>query len=118
MNAYKVTGTSRQVGAIGIFEPFTEYVTANNQYDARLQATISQFKRGRERLCDLIIERIPLWVNEYVIQEYTGAPYGWEDSTTEETRRDAIKQLKLYRENSGTPSRLITRKVRNPLLGD
>lgn len=56
------------------------------------------------------------WIKEYVIQEYTGAPYGWEDSTTEETRQAAREQLKLYRENAGVPVRLIIRRVLNPVL--
>ena len=58
--------------------------------------------------------RVNKWLKEYIIQEYTGALYGWEDSTTEETIKAAREQLKLYRKNAGVPVRLITRRVLNP----
>lgn len=59
--------------------------------------------------------RINKWIKEYVIQEYTGyGRGGWEDSTTEENIKDARVNLKLYRENSPIPSRLIIRNVINP----
>lgn len=34
MNAYKITGTSKQVGAIGASEPFERIITADTARDA------------------------------------------------------------------------------------
>lgn len=58
--------------------------------------------------------RINKWIKEYVIQEFTGyGRGGWEDSTEEETRKDARIQMKCY-SKAGVPARLIVRRVINP----
>lgn len=57
-------------------------------------------------------KRVTKWINEYVIQENCG--YGWDDSTTEETMKEAKAQLKCYRENVSHATRIITRRVPNP----
>jgi hypothetical protein len=49
-------------------------------------------------------------VDEYEIQGYYS--YGWESVTTEITRREAVEQLKCYRENEpGVLFRLAKRRV-------
>jgi hypothetical protein len=58
--------------------------------------------------------KIKKWIKEYVIQEFTGyGRGGWEDSTTEESPKDAREQMKCYR-NAGVTARLIVRRVINP----
>ena len=39
--------------------------------------------------------------------------YGWDMLTTEETKQDAMKQLKCYRENERIPLRIVKRRVPN-----
>ena len=114
MNTYKISGESRQVGAIGIFEPFTMTLHAHNKDEAREAARSIQYNRNREHVHIKAIIRIPKYINEYVIQENWG--YGWDDSTSESTRRDGLKQLKCYRENSygRFSARMVTRKIVNP----
>ena len=36
--------------------------------------------------------------------------YGWEMETTEETKKDAIKQLKCYQENVNYPVRIVKKR--------
>lgn len=49
----------------------------------------------------------------YVIQQYTGPQYGWEDVTEEDNRKDARAQLKTYRENQPEyPARIKLRRER------
>lgn len=51
--------------------------------------------------------------DEFVIQQYMGNAYGWEDVDICGTRKEAKFNLKLYRENQPEyPSRLITRRVK------
>lgn len=57
-------------------------------------------------------KRVTKWINEYVIQENCG--YGWDDSTSEETMKEAKAQLKCYRENVSHATRIITRRIPNP----
>jgi len=57
--------------------------------------------------------KINKWIKEYIIQEFTGDGYGWEDSTAESTIKESRARLKEYRENSICPSRLITRRIIN-----
>lgn len=56
--------------------------------------------------------KINKWTKEFIIQEHTY--YGWEDSTAEETYTEARAQLKIYRENCQSATRLIIRRVLNP----
>jgi hypothetical protein len=50
--------------------------------------------------------------DEYTIQQYTGSQYGWEDVTAEDTRTEAIAQLRTYRENDrGGMYRMINRRI-------
>jgi hypothetical protein len=47
----------------------------------------------------------------YVIQQYTGPQYGWEDVDQQETYKEAKRSLKEYRENQPEyPVRLKTRR--------
>lgn len=48
--------------------------------------------------------------DEYVIQGNYG--YGWEDENCEDTREDARRSLREYRENGLGAYRLIVRRVR------
>jgi len=45
---------------------------------------------------------------EYALQGNYG-PHGWEDLTVEDTRKDALEQLKTYRENEGGNYRIRRR---------
>jgi len=47
----------------------------------------------------------------FIIQQYTGSQYGWEDVHAEDTRKAARERLKEYRQNQPEyPARLITRR--------
>lgn len=48
-------------------------------------------------------------VNVFVVQGNYGQ--GWEDECCSEIRKEAREDLKAYRQNSGYPSRMITRRV-------
>ena len=45
----------------------------------------------------------------YVVQQYTGTQYGWEDVTQEEDRAEGLQRLREYRENDTLPARMIRR---------
>ena len=47
---------------------------------------------------------------KYAVQGNYGA-HGWEDLTTESTRKEAQAQVKVYRENEGGTYRIIRRDV-------
>lgn len=54
----------------------------------------------------------------YVVQEYTGYGYGWEDvctysDTSSQSLREARQDVKDYRDN-GYQARVITRRIPNP----
>jgi hypothetical protein len=114
MNTYKLSGESRQVGAIGIFEPFEVTLHAKNKDAARELTRSIMYNNNQEHVHIKAISRIPKYINEYVIQENWG--YGWDDSTAEETRKAGLAQLKCYRENAygRFSARMVTRKVINP----
>ena len=49
----------------------------------------------------------------YVVQGNYGYGHGWEDLTAEDNRKEALAQLRTYRENErGVPHRLIRRRER------
>ena len=49
----------------------------------------------------------------WVIQSNYGYGHGWEDTTEEETRAEAVAQVKCYRENQPEyPHRIIKRRER------
>jgi ribosomal protein L20A (L18A) len=50
MKTYKIIGESREVGAIGIFEPFTENILAESSKDAYEQARNNQYRNNREHI--------------------------------------------------------------------
>jgi hypothetical protein len=50
MNNYKVIGESRQVGAIGVCEPFTEFVTTNSSREAYSQVREQYYANSREHV--------------------------------------------------------------------
>jgi hypothetical protein len=50
--------------------------------------------------------------DEYVLQGDYGYGHGWEDLTTEDTRREIRERLREYRENEGDTYRIITRRVK------
>lgn len=54
------------------------------------------------------------WNIEHIVQGHYGSGYGWEDETSEETRKEAIARLREYRENGPGSYRLIRRRVLNP----
>jgi hypothetical protein len=56
MNAYKITGTSRQVGAIGISEPFERIITANTPREAYNQNREYLYAKGREHVLTTSME--------------------------------------------------------------
>jgi len=49
--------------------------------------------------------------DEWEIQGYTGSQYGWECETTETNRKDALAQVKCYRENVNYPMRIVKKRV-------
>ena len=52
------------------------------------------------------------YLYEIVVQEFVPG-YGWEDSCTEETTKEARDQVKCYQEN-GVAARWVNRRVPNP----
>ena len=50
MNAYKIKGTSNQVGAIGKPEPFERITTANNPREAYEQNRAYMYMNNREHV--------------------------------------------------------------------
>lgn len=49
-NNYRIEGESRQVGAIGIFESFTEIVNAETSREAYLKAASKLYANSREHV--------------------------------------------------------------------
>ncbi len=57
--------------------------------------------------------------DEYEIQGYYGATYGYECVTTEETYKAAKEQIKCYRENEpGVSFRIVKKRVRKSLADE
>jgi len=53
----------------------------------------------------------------YVIQQYTGSQYGWEDVCEEDTRKEAVAQRKCYQENQPEyPVRIKKRRERTTAI--
>ena len=50
----------------------------------------------------------------YVLQGNYGPPYGFEDLTASETKRDMIQNLRDYESNEGGNYRIIKRRKLNP----
>ena len=50
MDVYKVNGESREVGAIGIFEPFIENIAAESSREAYLTIRANLYARNREHV--------------------------------------------------------------------
>lgn len=49
----------------------------------------------------------------YVVQQYTGGQYGWEDVGASYSRSDSVRDLRDYRTNQPEyPARLIVRRER------
>ena len=49
-NNYRISGESREVGAIGIFEPFSEIINAESSRDAYLNAAAKLYSNNREHV--------------------------------------------------------------------
>ncbi len=50
MENYRIEGESREVGAIGIMEPFIEIVTAESSHEAYNQAREAQYAANRDHV--------------------------------------------------------------------
>ncbi len=50
MNNYRIEGESRQVGAIGIFEPFIENIASNSSREAYLDVAAKLYSNNREHV--------------------------------------------------------------------
>ena len=50
MNNYKVIGESREAGAIGIFEPFTEFIDADSSKQAYENVRNRLYSNNREHV--------------------------------------------------------------------
>ena len=55
MNAYRITGTSRAIGAIGIFEPFERIITAETPREA-YNANREHLEKTREHILTMEIQ--------------------------------------------------------------
>jgi hypothetical protein len=53
---YKVSGTNREVGAIGIMVPFSVDVEASNEEEARHEARTARYGAGFEHVHCLAVE--------------------------------------------------------------
>lgn len=51
-------------------------------------------------------------VLEYVVQGNYGDGYGWEDLTAADNQKEALDNLKDYRQNGTAPVRLIKRRTK------
>lgn len=59
-------------------------------------------------------KRVNKWRTEHIVQGYYSSSYGWEDETSEDTRKEALQRLREYRANMPQyPHRLIRRRVLN-----
>ena len=56
MNNYKVKGQSRQVGAIGEFEPFIVNIAAESSKEAYNKVREAQYKANREHVLTISIQ--------------------------------------------------------------
>lgn len=60
-------------------------------------------------------KRINKYEYNWIVQQWTGRQYGWEDVYTGEDRKDARARLREYRENQPEyPARMIQRRELNP----
>ena len=64
MNNYRVTGEDREVGAIGIFEPFIENVVAESSLKAYEDARGQRYDNNREHVQ---IREIRLITDNYTV---------------------------------------------------
>lgn len=56
MNNYRITGESRQVGAIGVCEPFTENVVADTAKEAYSNVRACKYANNREHVSIKVVE--------------------------------------------------------------
>lgn len=56
-----------------------------------------------------LLRRLRSTKREHVLQGHYGA-HGWEDLCAEDTRREALRRLKEYRDNEGGNYRIVTRR--------
>jgi hypothetical protein len=55
---YVVAGTDREVGAIGVSEPFAELVEEFDEHGAREAARANRYAAGREHVLIKVVEQI------------------------------------------------------------
>lgn len=63
-------------------------------------------------------KRVRKTVDEFCIMGNYGYGHGWEEVTSEDTRKLGLEQLKCYRENEpGVPFKMIKKRVKIPVAG-
>ena len=114
MNAYKITFTRKEEGFL-LPTTIIFYKAAHDKWEAEYYVRQEFYWQNEIGYEIQKTERIPLYVNEYVIQQHFGR---WEDMTSEENLKEARIRLNEYRINQPQyPARRIIRKVLNPLVG-
>ena len=89
-------------------------------YRSKAQEALQDYNSAREHDGLMPLKRMPngteyrpLYV--YEVEQYTGAPYGWEVVCIETNRSEAKKRLVEYRENQPEyPARIYRRPLSTP----
>lgn len=85
--------------------------------ETRSAAALQSYNSARDHDGQPPLKRMPRGTeyiphSVYVIQQYTGRLYGWEDVTQAPTRPEALQYLREYRENQPEyPARMIHRYI-------
>ena len=87
---------------------------SSSRYETRAQQALADYNSARAHDGLPPVKRMPAGTTytpqvEFILQGNYG--YGWDDLTSEETRREAREQLKCYRENEGGAYRIIRRAL-------
>lgn len=80
------------------------------EYETTYKAGLAHHLNGIKAACSP--KKNNKYLYEIVVQEFVPG-YGWEDSCTEETTKEAREQVKCYQKN-GVAARWINRRVPNP----
>lgn len=75
-----------------------------NEVETAAQAALEAYNKIRAEAGQRPLYRMPsgTWYipqHEYIIQQYTGSRFGWEDVCSETDRKEAQARLREYREN-------------------
>lgn len=84
--------------------------TFGSNFENTYRKSVIEFLDAIEKACTP--KKNNKYLYEIIVQEWVPG-YGWEDSCSEETTKDAREQVKCYQKN-GVSARWINRRVVNP----